>query len=107
MPFDPTKLSIDPNTVAAVDLHEQLIAARGSEYGDTITPTDQWIKDHIEELKAATSPFTLIMIYHKALRALASPNKRDHYDDIIGYAKLALRRLDDEEIPASHWLHER
>lgn len=118
MPFDPTKLSMDPNVAAQVDLHEQLIVKRGEEYGDTITPTDLWIKEHIKELAAAPSPFTLIMIYNKLHRALTSPNKQDHYDDVCGYAKLALKRLrgesiapsqslDEKVLTASHWLHER
>lgn len=113
-----------------VDAHEALIEERGKEYGDTITPTDRWIKEHLKELGEATSPFTMIMMFNKLQRALTSPNKVDHYDDIIGYSKLALKRIQAEAIvsasgnldaleaarlevnrqlepTASHWLYDR
>lgn len=91
------------------DWHEQLLQERGSEYGDSWQQTDRWIKAHLDQLAAAPSPFTLIMLHNKLARALTSPTKEDHYDDIIGYAKLAKRALAPSEAttPAvrhQHWL---
>lgn len=74
--------------------HDDLVATRNEEYGEAYQVTDQWIKDHLKELAASPSPFSLIMIQNKVTRALASPDKQDHYDDIIGYAKLLLRELE-------------
>lgn len=90
-----------------LDLHEELLTERGTEYGDAYAQTDKWVKEHLKELAASPSPLGLIMVHFKLTRALATPNRRDHYDDLIGYAKLILRQLDLEQPTASHWLHER
>lgn len=99
---------MNPNE-AASDVHTALVEERGAEYGESWQLTDQWIKEHAGELGAAPSPFTMILIHNKLMRALTTPTKRDHYDDIIGYAKLALRALDQlqteiDALPTAHWL---
>jgi len=37
--------------------------------------------------------YAWVMIFNKAVRALSSPTKEDHYVDIIGYAELILLYL--------------
>lgn len=83
--------------------HDQLLKQRGAEYGESWRMTDRWIQENTELLAAAPSPFTLIMMHNKLMRALTSPSKEDHYDDIIGYAKLAKQALVADE-PVNHWL---
>ena len=41
--------------------------------------------------------FNWIMILNKLTRALKTPNDKDHWRDIIGYAQLVLNRLEEEE----------
>ena len=82
--------------------HDELVKARNSEYGEAYAITDRWIKENLEALAASPSPFSLIMIQNKLTRALATPEKFDHYDDIIGYAKLliiALERQQHQQTP--------
>lgn len=74
--------------------HDDLVATRNAEYGEAYQITDQWIKQNLERLAVSPSPFSLIMIHNKLTRALATPMKADHYDDIIGYTKLLLRELE-------------
>lgn len=74
--------------------HDDLIAKRSEEYGEAYQITDRWIKENLQALSASPSPFSLILIHNKLTRALTSPRKQDHYDDIIGYAKLLLRELE-------------
>lgn len=90
-------------TAGPQDTHEDLLAQRGAEYGDAYARTDEWVRQNLERLAASPSPLGLIMIHFKLERALCTPTKRDHYDDLIGYAKLVLRALDRDR-PANHWL---
>lgn len=85
------------------DQHEQLLEERGAQYGDAYAQTDRWIREHLTELGAAPSPLGLIMMHFKLTRALHTPKHRDHYDDLIGYAKLALRSLEAQQVVNS-WL---
>ncbi len=88
------------------DVHERLIQERGAEYGESYAVTDRWIKENLDYLSQAPNAFVLIMLHNKLTRALTSPSKQDHYDDIIGYAKLALRTLKESkrQQPAIHWV---
>lgn len=74
--------------------HNDLLLLRKKEYGETFQIVDRWIRENIVAIAASPSPYSLIMIYAKLTRALTSPNKQDHYDDIIGYTKLLLSELD-------------
>lgn len=77
--------------------HDQLIAERNEQYGGAWATTGRWISENSGEIaKTGSRAFALIMIHNKLTRALASPDNRDHYDDIIGYAKLILSTLPDE-----------
>lgn len=72
--------------------HDDLVEQRGTEYGDSWVQTSTWINEHAQELGAAgVAAFPMVMIHNKLARALTSPENRDHFDDIIGYCKLALR----------------
>jgi len=77
--------------------HELLLKMRAEEYGETYQIVDRWIRENIGLLAASPSPYSLIMIYAKLTRSLTSPNKQDHYDDIIGYTKLLLGELEAAE----------
>ena len=74
--------------------HNDLLASRKAEYGETFQIVDRWIRENFGAIAASPSPYSLIMIYAKLTRALTSPNKQDHYDDIIGYTKLLLQELE-------------
>lgn len=88
------------------DQHEKLLKERGAEYGDSYARTDEWVRQNLAALAASPSPLGLIMMHFKLQRALCTPAKRDHYDDLIGYAKLVLRTLDQQRTSV-HWLVER
>jgi len=78
--------------------HDALIKQRGAQYGGSWRATAQWICEHAEELAlTGDAAFAIVMIHNKLMRALASPGDRDHYDDIIGYAKLILTTFTHEE----------
>ena len=89
--------------VPPTDQHEELLAERGAEYGDSYARTDEWVRKNLSRLAASPSPLGLIMMHFNLERALQTPNNRDHYDDLIGYAKLALREIDRQR-PEVHWL---
>lgn len=90
--------------------HDELVEQRGQLYGESWAMTSEWICENADLLKnAGPSAFPLVMMHNKIMRALTSPGQKDHYDDIIGYAKLALRRF--EQMPGTghgpvHWLTE-
>lgn len=78
--------------------HDALVAERNAQYNNAWRTTGLWIAKNHEALAAAGSmAFCLVMIQNKVERALATPENRDHYDDIIGYAKLVLKELGAEE----------
>lgn len=77
--------------------HDDLLEERKAEYGAAYAITDKWITENHEALAMSLSPFSLILIHNKITRALVSPNNRDHYDDIIGYAKLLLQEWEDKQ----------
>jgi hypothetical protein len=77
--------------------HDDLVESRKADYGETFQIVDRWIRENFGAIAASPSPYSLIMIYAKLTRALTSPNKQDHYDDIIGYTKLLLRELEAAE----------
>ena len=95
--------------VKVQDTHDRLLAERGAEYGDSYARTDEWVRQNLKALAASPSPLGLIMMHFKLERALCTPTKRDHYDDVCGYAKLVLRALDQQASvrPGTHWLTER
>lgn len=71
--------------------HDELIAERNAEYDEAHLKTGQWMISNWDALrKFGSRVFDVCMVHNKLTRALGSPNKRDNFDDIIGYAKLAL-----------------
>lgn len=61
------------------------------EYGRAHEITGTWIQENFCHLSAlGPMVFDVIMIQHKLTRLLLDPERRDHLDDLIGYAKLAL-----------------
>lgn len=86
--------------------HDALVKERGSEYGESWRMTSQWIVENAALLaQAGDAAFPMVMMHNKLARALTSPLKQDHWDDMIGYAKLALQAI--ERRPANHWLVEK
>ena len=90
-----------PVVARDLDTHDKLLEERGAEYGNSYLKTDEWVRQNLAALAASPSPLGLIMMHFKLERALCTPSKRDHYDDLIGYAKLVLQSL--EHAP-THWL---
>jgi hypothetical protein len=85
----------------ANDKYEKLITERGSQYGDA---EDQWTTSQMLKSICHTSPNwetmpelhkeALDMICLKMSRILVGDfNHMDHWDDIIGYAKVVSDRL--------------
>ncbi len=71
-------------------VHE-LIHSRDSKYQGAWWKTGVWIQQNIRGIQTTGyRSYNLIMIQNKMQRALASPLNPDHYNDIMGYAYLAL-----------------
>ncbi len=74
--------------------HDNLISERGAEYGESWRETGRFLAEHHEEIAAmGENSFAYVMMHNKLMRALRSPGNKDHYDDLIGYAKLVLSNL--------------
>lgn len=79
------------------------LQARGLEYGAAWRLTGRTLNELIETTKVGLLPllgspylFNWIMILNKLHRALMSPENRDHWEDIAGYALLVVKDIDDE-----------
>ena len=85
---------------------EELIEDRQNIYGDAWCETAH-VANFLKWRKYAIhrTPFTYawLSILSKLIRALSSPMKVDHWDDIAGYAMLVARKIrsSDEYIDAS------
>lgn len=71
------------------DQTDALLSNRGMAYGDAWKDTGIWISSRGGDFEGLEEAFGIIMIYNKMCRALRSPDKADHYNDAIGYLKLA------------------
>jgi hypothetical protein len=71
---------------------------RGQEYGPAWLTTNNIVQElgtqNLNNLVRAGFFFNWVMILNKLVRAMVTPNNRDHWLDIIGYAQLSLDHLD-------------
>jgi hypothetical protein len=76
------------------------LKVRGIEYGAAWKLTGKVLKEvtKIGRLPILSTPyfFNWIMILNKLHRALMSPENKDHWEDIAGYALLVVKDIDDE-----------
>lgn len=74
---------------------------REEEYGPAWKTTGEIIQviglEWMSRLDNSGFFFPWVMILNKLVRALASPNKLDHWVDIIGYATLVKRELEKRQ----------
>jgi hypothetical protein len=73
------------------DVHDVLISERNQQYANAWRKTGLWVAKNAEFLRSKGDiSFCIIMLHNKLARAEGSPRNPDHYDDVIGYAKLIL-----------------
>lgn len=82
---------------------KSLIRSRDAEYGQSWLKTGRILAllgQDITRLLIVCPDisFNWIMILNKLVRALVSPHKKDHWDDIIGYAQLTKEYLERKEV---------
>ncbi len=80
---------------------ERLLADRGNEYGEAWITTSRVIallgKEFTDFMAGAPAyVYAWIIIQSKLLRALTSPHKVDHWEDIAGYATLIVNHIHKE-----------
>ncbi len=81
---------------------DDLIAHRNGAYADAWARTGEVLSIVAEDLKQllVTHPrmfYPVVSIICKSLRILGSPDNKDHWADISGYAKLVLNDLESQE----------
>jgi len=80
--------------------HDLLVESRNEEYDGAHVKTGEWMIENWDALRRLGSRvFDVCMVHNKLMRILGNPNKRDSYDDIIGYAKLALMLMPEYVSP--------
>lgn len=87
-----------------VDMPTQLTDQRQAEYQDAWSVTGELMAHpHVLEglhrmtIEHPKLVYPWIQMLNKLIRALASPEKLDHYDDIIGYATLVRDSLTEKK----------
>jgi hypothetical protein len=88
-----------PVTAPTTSTIEDTLHIRGAQYMDAWLLTGEitnqmYVQDRLKKLMDAGYMYAWITILCKLFRALATPNERDHWVDIAGYAQLVVDNLD-------------
>jgi len=82
---------------------EDLVAERSKKYGDAHLTTSRIVRllsesCLLDNILVSNLFFCWLMILNKLVRALADPNYLDNWQDIAGYAELALKELEAKHV---------
>lgn len=76
----------------------ELLEERDEAYGpawQTSSMVLRFLRPERHPIGQSNAYFPWIMIMNKLHRAMQSPDKRDHWEDIMGYAQLVLGEIDE------------
>jgi hypothetical protein len=107
-PFDDKKSFVPPTIEKTVTMTpDEVMTARNAQYGAAWLLTGRvWafiILDEYTTLLQQTGYFfNWFIILNKLIRAIASPQDRDHWVDIRNYAELVVKHMDRSDTGSSY-----